>query len=270
MAPTSVRRRRRRRGLARLRLHRRPAVNATVAAEAEQAADLVRARRRRGGVRGLDARRWVATPGLTVAVHAAGDPRRGGCRADRCIEALHTAPTPSVRPSTRRGTVALVGAGPGDPGLLTDRARQLLALADVVVTDRLVPVEALAGLRPDVAVVDATKLPGGRAMAQEQICAELVEHARAGRFVVRLKGGDPFVFGRGMEEVLACTEAGVPVEVVPGVSSAIAVPPSPASPSPTAGPARRSRSCPGTCRPGTTGRPSTGQRWRARVRRSSC
>jgi uroporphyrin-III C-methyltransferase/precorrin-2 dehydrogenase/sirohydrochlorin ferrochelatase len=200
-----------------------PAVNATVAAEAEQ--------QRIWCVRADDGEASAAwTPavgrdaGLTVAVHAAGDPRRAAAARDRCIEALHTAPTPSVRPSTRRGTVALVGAGPGDPGLLTDRARQLLALADVVVTDRLVPVEALAGLRPDVAVVDATKLPGGRAMAQEQICAELVEHARAGRFVVRLKGGDPFVFGRGMEEVLACTEAGVPVEVVPGVSSAIAVP----------------------------------------------
>jgi uroporphyrin-III C-methyltransferase/precorrin-2 dehydrogenase/sirohydrochlorin ferrochelatase len=134
-----------------------------------------------------------------------------------------------VRPSSDRhdgrgGTVALVGAGPGHPGLMTVLSRELLAMADVVVTDRLVPVEALAGLGPDVVVVDATKLPGGRSMPQEQISATLVEHARAGRFVVRLKGGDPFVFGRGLEEVEACAAAGVPVEVVPGVTSAIAVP----------------------------------------------
>ncbi len=124
----------------------------------------------------------------------------------------------------RRGRVVLVGGGPGDPGLITVRGRQALSQADVVVADHLGPRSLLAGLRPDVEIVDASKLPRGRAMPQEEINALLVQHARAGRLVVRLKGGDPFVFGRGMEELLACTAADVPVEVVPGVTSAIAVP----------------------------------------------
>ena len=120
--------------------------------------------------------------------------------------------------------VALVGGGPGDPGLITVRGRQLLAEADVVVTDRLAPRSLLDELPPDVEIIDASKIPYGRAMAQDHINAALVEHALAGRFVVRLKGGDPFVFGRGAEEVLACLRAGVPVTVVPGVTSATAVP----------------------------------------------
>ncbi len=99
-----------------------------------------------------------------------------------------------------------------------------MAQADVVVADHLAPQSLLASLPPDVLVIDASKLPRGRAMAQEQINSLLVEHARAGRRVARLKGGDPFVFGRGMEEVEACVAAGVPVEVVPGVTSAIGVP----------------------------------------------
>jgi uroporphyrin-III C-methyltransferase/precorrin-2 dehydrogenase/sirohydrochlorin ferrochelatase len=123
-----------------------------------------------------------------------------------------------------RGRVLLVGGGPGDPGLITVRGRQALAQADVVVVDHLGPRSLLAGLRAGVEIVDASKLPRGRAMPQEQINALLVEHARAGRAVVRLKGGDPFVFGRGMEELLACAAADVPVEVVPGVSSAVGVP----------------------------------------------
>ncbi|TFV63714.1 UNVERIFIED_ORG: uroporphyrinogen-III C-methyltransferase [Bacillus sp. AZ43] len=123
-----------------------------------------------------------------------------------------------------RGRIVLVGGGPGDPGLITVRGRQALARADVVVVDHLGPRSLLAGLRPDVEIVDASKLPRGRAMPQEQINALLVSHARAGRLVVRLKGGDPFVFGRGMEELLACASADVPVEVVPGVTSAVGVP----------------------------------------------
>jgi uroporphyrin-III C-methyltransferase len=118
----------------------------------------------------------------------------------------------------------LVGGGPGDPGLLTVRGRAELQQADVVVVDRLAPLAVLDDLGPDVLVVDAAKVPGGRSMPQDEINRVLVEHARAGRAVVRLKGGDPFVFGRGMEEVEACVAAGVPVEVVPGVTSAIAVP----------------------------------------------
>ncbi len=122
------------------------------------------------------------------------------------------------------GTVVLVGGGPGDPGLITVRGLRTLRRADVVVADHLAPQELLAALRPEVELVDASKLPRGRAMAQERINDLLVEHARAGRRVVRLKGGDPFVFGRGMEEVQACTAAGVAVQVVPGITSAVGVP----------------------------------------------
>ncbi len=124
----------------------------------------------------------------------------------------------------RGGSVALVGGGPGDPGLITVRGRELLAEADVVITDRLAPRSLLAELSPDVEIVDAAKVPRGAAVAQEHINALLVSRAQAGRFVVRLKGGDPFVFGRGGEELLACLRAGIPVTVVPGVSSAVAVP----------------------------------------------
>ena len=123
-----------------------------------------------------------------------------------------------------RPGVALVGGGPGDPELITVRGRRLLARADVVVTDRLGPRDLLDGLDDAVEVIDASKIPYGRAMQQEKINELLVERARAGKFVVRLKGGDPYVFGRGFEEVLACAEAGVPVTVVPGITSAFAVP----------------------------------------------
>ncbi|PYC65933.1 uroporphyrinogen-III C-methyltransferase [Micromonospora arborensis] len=122
------------------------------------------------------------------------------------------------------GSVAVVGGGPGPDDLITVRGKALLDAADVVVVDRLAPQGLLAGLRPDVLVVDAAKVPRGPSMAQEAINAALVSHARAGRRVVRLKGGDPYVFGRGHEEVQACAAAGVPVTVVPGVSSAIAAP----------------------------------------------
>lgn len=100
----------------------------------------------------------------------------------------------------------------------------MLGEADIVLTDHLAPLSLLDELREDVEIIDASKLPYGRAMAQEHINAALISHARAGRFVARLKGGDPFVFGRGAEEVLACLRAGVPVTVVPGVTSAVAVP----------------------------------------------
>ncbi|WFE53963.1 uroporphyrinogen-III C-methyltransferase [Micromonospora sp. WMMD1155] len=122
------------------------------------------------------------------------------------------------------GSVAVVGGGPGADDLITVRGKALLDAADVVVVDRLAPQGLLAGLRPDVLVVDAAKVPRGPSMAQEAINAALVSHAKAGRRVVRLKGGDPYVFGRGHEEVQACAAAGVPVTVVPGVSSAIAAP----------------------------------------------
>ncbi|MFG1649729.1 uroporphyrinogen-III C-methyltransferase [Micromonospora sp. NPDC049275] len=122
------------------------------------------------------------------------------------------------------GSVAVVGGGPGPDDLITVRGKALLDAADVVVVDRLAPQGLLAGLRPDVLVIDAAKVPRGPSMAQDAINAALVSHARAGRRVVRLKGGDPYVFGRGHEEVQACVAAGVPVAVVPGVSSALAAP----------------------------------------------
>ncbi|MGN9811577.1 uroporphyrinogen-III C-methyltransferase [Micromonospora sp. BQ11] len=125
-------------------------------------------------------------------------------------------------PGLRPGEVAVVGGGPGPDDLITVRGRALLDAADVVVTDRLAPTGLLAALRPDVLVIDAAKVPRGPSMAQETINDTLVAHARAGRRVVRLKGGDPYVFGRGHEEVQACAAAGVPVTVVPGVTSAVA------------------------------------------------
>jgi uroporphyrinogen III methyltransferase/synthase len=122
------------------------------------------------------------------------------------------------------GIVYLVGAGPGDPGLLTVRAAELIARADVILHDRLIPAEALAGARPDAEVLYVGKQGGGRQVPQEETQRLLVERARAGRTVVRLKGGDPFVFGRGGEEALVCLEAGIAFEVVPGITAGVAAP----------------------------------------------
>ena len=119
-------------------------------------------------------------------------------------------------------TVYLVGAGPGDPGLLTRRGAELLRAADVVVYDRLAPHALLDLARTDAELIDVGKAPGDVAMTQDQINALLVARGTAGLEVVRLKGGDPFVFGRGGEEAEACITAGVPFEVVPGITSAIA------------------------------------------------
>ena len=139
-------------------------------------------------------------------------------------------PRPRFRPrgvcAPRRetGAVHLVGAGPGDPGLITARGLELLRVADVVVHDRLIGAELLTEARTDVLLVDVGKGPGHAPYTQEEINGLLVEHASRGRTVVRLKGGDPFVFGRGSEEAEACREAGIEVYLVPGISSAIAGP----------------------------------------------
>jgi uroporphyrinogen III methyltransferase/synthase len=121
-------------------------------------------------------------------------------------------------------TVYLVGAGPGDPGLMTARALELVAAADVIVYDRLIPAGALDGARPETELVYAGKEGGGPSMPQEEIERLLVAHGSAGRLVVRLKGGDPFVFGRGGEEAEALRAAGIAFEVVPGVTAGVAAP----------------------------------------------
>lgn len=200
-----------------------PAVNAAVAADAEA--------RRIFCVRADDATAataWTAASGryegLTLAVLAGRNPRRAAAVRDNVLTALRDGSVDTTGVRERVAGVALVGAGPGDPDLITVRGRQLLAQADVVVADRLAPPALLAELGPHVEVIDASKIPYGRQMAQEAINDALVEHAKAGKFVVRLKGGDNYVFGRGFEEVQACAEAGIPCTVVPGITSSISVP----------------------------------------------
>lgn len=122
------------------------------------------------------------------------------------------------------GRVVLVGGGPGDPGLLTLAGKEAIENADVIVTDRLAPLAALRWARPDAEVIDVAKVPDGRSTSQEQINRILIEHAKSGKYVVRFKGGDNFVFGRGGEELLACLDAGIETTVIPGVSSATAAP----------------------------------------------
>jgi len=199
-----------------------PDVNSAVADEADAAGVWC--------VRADDAaasRAWTPAAGQAGDVRVgvlSGDPRHSTEVRDAIVSGLTSGAIASRTRGTRRGSVALVGGGPGDPGLITVRGRQLLAEADVVVADRLAPRSLLAELAPDVEIVNAAKIPRGAAVAQEHINSLLIENARAGRFVVRLKGGDPFVFGRGGEEVLACLRAGIAVTVVPGVSSVSGVP----------------------------------------------
>ena len=173
--------------------------------------------------------------GITIAVTAGGDPRRAVAVRDAVAAALDsgTLPVRRVRrPASalggsgagRVGRVSLVGGGPGAEDLITVRGRALLAAADVVVVDRLGPRGLLATLGTDVEVIDVGKTPGNHPVGQERINELLVLHAKAGKHVVRLKGGDPFVLGRGGEEALHCAENAVPVEVVPGVTSAVSVP----------------------------------------------
>ncbi|MFC4603002.1 uroporphyrinogen-III C-methyltransferase [Rhodococcus kronopolitis] len=199
-----------------------PETNAAVVAEAE--------RRRVFCVRADSARHGTAvTPatatfdGLEIGVLAGGVHRRSAAVRTAIVDALQSgALSDDAEPHV--AGVALVGGGPGDPDLITVRGRRLLARADVVVADHLAPQELLAELAPHVEVIDASKLPYGRAMAQQAINETMIEAAKAGKFVVRLKGGDPYVFGRGFEELEACAAAGVAVTVVPGITSAISVP----------------------------------------------
>ncbi|MGO8890614.1 MAG: uroporphyrinogen-III C-methyltransferase [Streptosporangiaceae bacterium] len=199
-----------------------PGVNAAVAAAAEI--------QRTWCVRADDAgasAAWTPASGRAGDVRVgvlSGDPRHSAAVRDAVVAGLRSGQLSARHGRGRRSGVAIIGGGPGDPGLITVRGRQLLAEADVVLTDRLAPRSLLDELRDDVEIIDVGKIPYGRAMAQEHINAALISHAQAGRFVARLKGGDPFVFGRGAEEVLACLRAGVPVTVVPGVTSAVGVP----------------------------------------------
>ncbi|MFD3357106.1 uroporphyrinogen-III C-methyltransferase [Streptomyces fradiae] len=162
--------------------------------------------------------------GVTVAVLTGTDPRRSAAVRDAIVEGLRDGTLTAPQHRSRAPFVALVGGGPGDPDLITVRGRRLLAEADVVIADRLGPRDLLDELPPHVEVIDAAKIPYGRFMAQEAINNALIDHAKRGRSVVRLKGGDPFVFGRGMEEAQALAEAGIACTVVPGISSSISVP----------------------------------------------
>jgi len=170
---------------------------------------------------------WIPAIGrqdnLTVAAFGGGEPRRAMALRDQIVSSVFTN-QPQVA-----GTVALIGGGPGDPDLITLRAKKLLAGADVVVYDRLVSQSLIAELEPleawgKVELINVGKQPNNHSVPQDEINAILVREAKAGKRVVRLKGGDPYVFGRGGEELIACQAAGVEVEVVSGISSSISVP----------------------------------------------
>jgi uroporphyrin-III C-methyltransferase/precorrin-2 dehydrogenase/sirohydrochlorin ferrochelatase len=201
-----------------------PVTNAAVAEEAAAARIFcIRADQAGAGTARMPA--ILHSGELTVSVNAGGDPRRAAALRDLIAAALDTGELASrpVRPAGA-GSVALVGGGPGDPELITVRGRRLLAEADVVVTDRLAPRSLLDALDPAVEIVDCGKSAHRHNLTQDEINAVIVDRARQGRRVVRLKGGDPFVFGRGGEEVAACLAAGIDVQVVPGITSAIAAP----------------------------------------------
>lgn len=158
---------------------------------------------------------------LTVAVIGRRDPRRSRTVREAVAKALSATPTQEQFPP---GTVVLVGGGPGDPGLMTSAGLAAIRGADVIVHDRLGPVELLAEAREGAEILNVGKVPHGPFTPQEEINRLLISRARQHLRVVRLKGGDNYVFGRGGEEWLECAEAGVPVQVIPGVTSAVAVP----------------------------------------------
>lgn len=178
----------------------------------------------------LDRRDWrpadLDTPWLVVAatgdegadavVRAAATERRLFCLTPSGAVAARPAGRPRLS-----GRVVLVGGGPGDPGLITVTGLMAIREADVVIADRLAPLAVLEQVRRGTEVVDVAKIPGGASASQDDINRLLIDHARAGKLVVRLKGGDNFVFGRGGEEWQACVAAGVEVQIVPGVTSAV-------------------------------------------------
>jgi uroporphyrin-III C-methyltransferase/precorrin-2 dehydrogenase/sirohydrochlorin ferrochelatase len=177
---------------------------------------------------GTSATAWTPATGrydgLTLAVLGRREPRRTAAVRDAIVNALHDG---TVAADVRRPSVpgvTLVGGGPGHPELISVAGRRALMEADVVVADRLAPRELLGDLPATTEVVDVAKLPRGRAAAQDEINRLIVTRALSGQQVVRFKGGDSFVFGRGFEEIEACREAGVAVRVIPGLSSPLAVP----------------------------------------------
>jgi uroporphyrin-III C-methyltransferase len=162
---------------------------------------------------------------LVVPVTGVADRDRTIAAAARDQGLPAVSPVPAMTTGTQKaGSVILVGGGPGDPGLLTVAGLEAIKEADVIVCDRLAPLAALQHARQESMIIEVAKIPRGESTSQERINQLLIEHASAGKTVVRLKGGDPFVFGRGGEEWQACAAAGLPVTVIPGVTSATAGP----------------------------------------------
>ena len=206
------------------------AIAATADGEVNEAVCQAADERRIFCVRADDARDASAwTPavgrhgGVTVAVLGNREPRRSAAIRDEILEQLREGRIGAGEEEHEPGVV-LVGGGPGDPDLMSIAGFRAVMSADVVVADRLAPREILDQLPADVELVDVAKLPRGRYASQEFINETIVEKARAGKRVVRFKGGDNFVFGRGYEEIIACREAGVPVTVIPGLTSPVSVP----------------------------------------------
>ncbi|GAB3520851.1 uroporphyrinogen-III C-methyltransferase [Arthrobacter monumenti] len=204
-----------------------PTVDERIVAEAEAAHIWAS----RGGSH-QTSRMWVPAvaerDGIKVAVNAGGDPKRAAAVRDGITAALDSGQLPLRRfrkaDDVGTGWVALVGGGPADEGLITATGHRLLSQADVVVADRLGPRSILGRLGDGVRIIDVGKSPGHHPVPQETINRILVEQALMGRHVVRLKGGDPYVLGRGGEEEQYCRSHGIDVQVVPGVTSAISVP----------------------------------------------